>query len=370
MTRFYQAAVILLCLALAAEPAANSGEATSRVPPSPEMVLTLRLHCLLSEVAGGRISEFGAKQLELPYPPYHATDFFADTKVAELAEAARDGRLDRVDAMAAEGVKVNARGPKGLTPLIYSMSGKTLSGFERLLERGADPNLDMEDGESAVSIAAQRSRSEALKIVLARGGNPKLRIRLGPPRPEAWYTPIHAAVWMYQSENVSMLIKAGGRRQREGLRRIDAAGDRGDGGGVRCGLRADRGGGQRPRNAPRRQGSGPQRRGHHFDPGHSPAHDVGEQQRPVRRRREEELRRCVELLRKKGVDFTKSNAADLKMMELFADIFDTGGKLTPADAATLGFTYPPYRARTSSPIPRSPNSPRRQGKAGSTGWRD
>jgi uncharacterized protein len=141
---------------------------------------------------------------------YHATEFFAEPKVAELAEAARDGDVDRVNALVTQGIKPNARGQEGLTPLMYAMSGKTRKGFQRLLELGGDPNLQTERGESAVSFAAHRQESESLKLVLAHGGNPNLR-----SRPDARYTddstptPIFHAIRGRNSENARILIKAG-----------------------------------------------------------------------------------------------------------------------------------------------------------------
>jgi ankyrin repeat protein len=155
-----------------------------------------------------------------PGPQYHATQFFADTKVAELAEAARDGNLARVDKLVAEGVKLNTKGYEGFTPLIYAMSGETLKGFRRLLERGADPNQQTEGGDSAIYYAAFRQDPEALKLSLAFGGNPNLRCH---PKPGPKFdpngiaieyldsrpTPIFVAVLVRSPENARILIKAG-----------------------------------------------------------------------------------------------------------------------------------------------------------------
>ena len=93
---------------------------------------------------------------------------------------------------------------------MYALSGKTLAGFQRLLERGADPNQQTSyNGDSGVSLAAQRKGSEALKIVLAHGGNPNLR-RPGPTNPvTGGPAPIFDAMRSGNLENLRVLIKAG-----------------------------------------------------------------------------------------------------------------------------------------------------------------
>lgn len=142
---------------------------------------------------------------------YVASDFFTDAKVAELAEAARDGDVERVDHLVSQGVNVNAKAKDGLTPLMYALSGRTTKGFQRLLERGADPNLQTDGGESAVCWAAGREHdSEALKMVLAHHGDVNLK-----SHPAARYTtnycptPIYYAIRGRNPENARILLKAG-----------------------------------------------------------------------------------------------------------------------------------------------------------------
>jgi ankyrin repeat protein len=141
---------------------------------------------------------------------YCAGDFFAERKVAELAEAAQTGNLARVSELVARGVNPNARGFQGATPLIYAMSGVSLKGFGRLLELGADPNLQMDNGDSVMTLSVLRRDPEAIKLALAFGGNPNLRrsIKRGP----SWvsgYTPLFVAVGHNRPEHARILIKAG-----------------------------------------------------------------------------------------------------------------------------------------------------------------
>jgi uncharacterized protein len=145
---------------------------------------------------------------------YNSSNTFDDPKIAELAEAAKFGHNERVDALLAEGVRINAKGKDGMPVLLYALSGETMDGFRRLLERGADPNLQSELGESAVSMAACRKDPECLKMVLAHGGNPNLRTHVPPTAPgvthlEATPMPIFEAIRWRNPENVRILIKAG-----------------------------------------------------------------------------------------------------------------------------------------------------------------
>jgi len=140
---------------------------------------------------------------------YDAGDFFAKRNVVELAEAAQTGRLTRVSELVGRGVNPNARGYQGITPLIYAMSGITLNGFRRLLELGADPNLQMENGDSVMTLTAACRDPEALKLAIAFRGNPNLRIPFKLAFHDFWPTPLFVTVVQNRLENARILIKAG-----------------------------------------------------------------------------------------------------------------------------------------------------------------
>ena len=102
---------------------------------------------------------------------------FADPSVRALAAAARKGRIAWLDELVAQGVDVNSRGKRGVTPLFWAM--KDIRGFERLLELGADPNAlfrryDFEDDTSVIHWAAKHSDTRFLRQALEHGGDPNL----------------------------------------------------------------------------------------------------------------------------------------------------------------------------------------------------
>lgn len=131
---------------------------------------------------------------------------FDDSMVAELAEAAKKGDVKKVKLLVSKGIDVNARGKDDCTPLIYSLTGANLKGAEQLLELGADPNMQTKVGDSAMSLAANRPDSEALKLMLKHGGEVNLWTDY---RDNSKPAPIFNAISSRCPENVRILIEAG-----------------------------------------------------------------------------------------------------------------------------------------------------------------
>ena len=101
---------------------------------------------------------------------------FPDRRVRELAAAAGRSRLARVDELLAAGVDPNARGTSGATPLWWAFRKRSLRGFVRLLEAGADPNLTM--GTSNTTVMHEATWPDDLRFLeaaLAHGGDPDVR---------------------------------------------------------------------------------------------------------------------------------------------------------------------------------------------------
>jgi len=97
---------------------------------------------------------------------------FPDEKVRALASAAGKGQIAKIERLVAEGVDVNARGTQNATPLFWAMAN--LSGFTKLLELGANPNIVYGDGGTVMHWAAEAKDPTLLKAALEHGGDPNL----------------------------------------------------------------------------------------------------------------------------------------------------------------------------------------------------
>lgn len=134
---------------------------------------------------------------------------FPDERLRALAKAAGRGRTSRIDRLVAEGVDVNALGRNGTTALFWSFRRKSLRGFRRLLEHGADPHVVMdsplaEDDWTVVHHAAAIRNTAYLAALLRHGADPDVR---GGPR---WETPLFTvATYDGPREAYVMLLDAG-----------------------------------------------------------------------------------------------------------------------------------------------------------------
>ena len=204
----------------------------------------------------------------------------------------------------------------------------------------------METGECAIMLAAQRRRSDALKILLAHRANPNHRVPMGPLRPDGFRTPIYDAVYFDSPENMRILIKAGAdinAHDSDGLTPLTFAASFGQFDAALILLEA----GADFRVA---QPEHPM-----YKEKSRTAADMillhmvllmtqRSSESAEYRARKETGAKCVRFLRDKGVDFGKSNSLWLKRQELLADIVNADGKLTPADTTLLGLPYPAYHA--------------------------
>ncbi len=156
---------------------------------------------------------------------YHSWDgvvepaeVFGNKKVVALASAAQRGDIEAIDNLVASGAAINAEGRGKITPLMCAVAAKNKVGFRRLLELGANPNVEMANGLGVMYFCADSSDdSEWLELALRHGGNPNLvcaRNRFCPQR-----TPIFDAIEAHNVVGVGMLIEAGAdlsHRNKEG----------------------------------------------------------------------------------------------------------------------------------------------------------
>jgi uncharacterized protein len=132
-----------------------------------------------------------------------ASQYFANPKVAALAEAANQGKIDGIRRSIKEGVNVNTVGKDGVTPLLFVLSNShNKDGMKALLNAGADPNYMAPNGGCAVILAAGAEDIEILQIMLDGGGNPNLRNKDGEP---STFTAIRQHRW----NNLMLLLDRG-----------------------------------------------------------------------------------------------------------------------------------------------------------------
>jgi len=99
-----------------------------------------------------------------------AQDVFQDDDLRALALASCAGRSEEVARILQAGADPNGEGQDGVTPLIWAQSCDSLPGMEALLQGGADPNKRFFDS-NAVWLAAVDYRVEQLELLLRHGGD-------------------------------------------------------------------------------------------------------------------------------------------------------------------------------------------------------
>ena len=114
---------------------------------------------------------------------WNAEDYFDDPKVIALCKAIQAQNIVKIDKLVAEGADVNARGKGNMTPLLWAFPGNNLNAFKRLLEHGADPNVEITEelnpmgvpshGNSVLHLAARTKFPHYFKYVRTNCGTEK-----------------------------------------------------------------------------------------------------------------------------------------------------------------------------------------------------
>ncbi len=125
---------------------------------------------------------------------------------AQLGEAVGQGDLVVIRSLLDAGANVHYVRPKGYTVMVDVMHGRSIAEDEQLIpvlrlliERGADLDAVSDYGESALSVASNLGRFDAVGLLLDAGAD---------PGPLAW-TPLMRAVALESIEDVHSMIEGG-----------------------------------------------------------------------------------------------------------------------------------------------------------------
>lgn len=152
-----------------------------------------------------------------------AEEIFVSPQLRALAKAGCEGDSAKIQTLVSQSVPVDGAGAEGVTPLLWALSCKNVSGVKALLEAGADPNKKAVQGMTAV-LAAVNYYGPFLSLMLDHGGDPNAvyndsqRTALE----EALSHGIHTSEW----DNFELLVQRGAdinRAPEKGLPIAEAA---------------------------------------------------------------------------------------------------------------------------------------------------
>ncbi len=116
---------------------------------------------------------------------WKAEDFFEDAQVAALCKAIEANDLAEMERLIKQGADVNAIGKGNMTPLMWAFPDNKLPRFTKLLEHGANPNVQITSdlgipsafakGDSVTTRAAQTRFLGYFEAVMKAGGDVSLR---------------------------------------------------------------------------------------------------------------------------------------------------------------------------------------------------
>jgi len=120
----------------------------------------------------GTLPVLNASAAGLPAAPTTAANW-------QLADAARDGSLNRVQALLDQGIDPNSRDRSGTPALVWAATRSQTETLVQLLNAGADPALGDRNGVTALMWAAWNGDAEAITTLLDAGADPNEQDRYG-----------------------------------------------------------------------------------------------------------------------------------------------------------------------------------------------
>ena len=124
------------------------------------------------------------------------------SKTLEWVLAINEGDLNKMRALGAENVDVNAAGVKGITALHLAAGENDIEFIKSLIAAGANVNAVNNWGDTPLSWVAFDGNAEVVKILIAAGANVNVAMDYG-------FTALHLAALAGYTEVVKVLIAAG-----------------------------------------------------------------------------------------------------------------------------------------------------------------
>ncbi len=131
-----------------------------------------------------------------------ASYYFRTPNVAELAEAAAADDLDKMEALAAEGVDVNAKGADGIDLFFWVFLTSSKEAFAKLYLLGADPLQEAKNESTIAFDATGTDDPDYLEILLKGGLDPNTT---KPSKPNV--TLLMQAITYHRWPQVELLLK-------------------------------------------------------------------------------------------------------------------------------------------------------------------
>ncbi len=104
----------------------------------------------------------------------------ARSGISPLIQAARDGRVKQIPALAKQGADLNQRaGVNGWTPLMHAIHKHQKGSVVALLDSGADINARGSDGSTPLMMASGYGYTDIVKLLLDRGADARAQMSDG-----------------------------------------------------------------------------------------------------------------------------------------------------------------------------------------------
>ena len=130
---------------------------------------------------------------------------------ADIHDAARDGDLARISTLiTGDSSLVNAKADAGgATPLMYAIHFNKVEAAKLFLEKGADVDAKVSNGQTALFEAAANGQLEVVKLLLAKGATVNFTIHDNSQGDDPGCTPLVLAAENGQLDVVKLLVEKG-----------------------------------------------------------------------------------------------------------------------------------------------------------------